>query len=139
MNAQRPMHYRIIAVVIVLLLIFGVTGSAGRSAQAQSFIVQGQNTEAVARLVVQHGGQVTSRLNIINGVAATLTEASKAALLANSNITAITPNHIVEQAGGVPSTDYPDVIGADLSWDAGARGSGITVAVIDTGLTWHPG
>lgn len=143
MNAQRPIHHRLIIVVITLLLIFGMTGSApgsfGAAAQAQSFIVQGQNTEAVSRLVVQHGGQVTSRLNIINGVAAQLTEASKATLLADSNITAITPNHIVETAGGVPSTDYPDVIGADLSWDVGARGSGITVAIIDTGLTWHPG
>lgn len=143
MNAQRPIHHRLIALVIALLLIFGLTGSAatpfGAAAPTQSFIVQGQSTEAVVRLVVQHGGQVTSRLNIINGVAATLTEASKAALLADSNITAITPNHTVEKAGGVPSTDYPDITGADLSWDAGARGSGITVAILDTGLTWHPG
>ncbi len=143
MNAQRPIHQRLIALVLALLLIFGLTGSAatpfGAAAPTQSFIVQGQSTEAVVHLVVQHGGQVTSRLNIINGVAANLTAASKAALLADSNITAITPNHIVEKAGGVPSTDYPDVIGADLSWDAGARGSGITVAILDTGLTWHPG
>ncbi len=139
MTAQTPMHRRIIAVVIALLLIFGVTGSAASSAQAQSFIVQGQNTEAVVQQVIQHGGQVTSRLDIINGVAADLTAASKAALLADPSITAITPNHIVEAAGGVPNTDYPDVTGADLSWNAGARGSGITVAIIDTGLTWHPG
>lgn len=38
----------------------------------------------------------------------------------------------------IPATDYPDVIGADLAWQAGVNGSGVTVAVLDTGFGIHP-
>jgi serine protease AprX len=41
--------------------------------------------------------------------------------------------------GAIPSTDYPDVIGADLVWGQGVNGSGVTVAIVDTGLAEHPG
>lgn len=143
MKTNQNQHRRLIALIVALLLILNLAGSNLKAevgpTEAQSFIVQGQSTEVTARLVEHHGGEVTSRLDIINGVGARLTAASKAALLAEPLITAITPNNVVEKAGGVPPTDYPDVIGADLSWDEGAIGSGITVAVVDTGLAWHPG
>ncbi len=143
MNATQATHRRFITSLITLLLVLSMTGS-GHAAevgptQAQSFIVQGQSTTTAIRLVEQHGGTVTSRLDIVNGVGAQLTEAAKAALLAEPGITAITPNSIVTTAGRTPATDYPDVIGADLSWSEGATGTGVTVAVIDTGLAWHPG
>ncbi len=143
MEARQNLHRRIIALSVALLLILTLAGSVHAvkvgPTQAQSFIVQGQSTEAVTHLVEQHGGKVTSRLDIINGVGAELTEASKAALLAEPLIAAITANSIVATAGNAPATDYPDVIGADLAWNEGAMGKGVTVAVIDTGLTWHPG
>jgi len=39
----------------------------------------------------------------------------------------------------IPATDAPDVTGADLVWADGYDGSGVTVAVVDTGIGWHPG
>jgi serine protease AprX len=35
---------------------------------------------------------------------------------------------------GIPSTDFPNVVGADVVWQSGVIGSGVTVAVLDTGL-----
>ncbi len=39
----------------------------------------------------------------------------------------------------IPATDAPDVVGANLAWADGYDGSGVTVAVVDTGIGWHPG
>lgn len=39
----------------------------------------------------------------------------------------------------IPATDAPDVIGADLAWQEGYDGSGVTVAIVDTGIGLHPG
>lgn len=142
MKATSIHHRRFINGIIALLLLLGLVGSgqpAGATSLAQSFIVQGQSTAAAARLVEHYGGKVTSRLDIVNGVGATLTEATAAALRAEPSIAAVTANSIVAKAGGVPATDYPDVTGATLCWDEGANGSGLTVAVVDTGLSRHPG
>jgi serine protease AprX len=139
MEGKTPVRYRIFSVVIAILLIFSLIGPEQTAAAAtQSFIVQGKSTENVAQRVVYYGGQVTSRLDIINGVGAQLTEAAKTALLADSQIIAVTSNAVVEKAGGVPSTDYPDVIGADLTWKEGSTGKGVSVAVIDTGIALTP-
>ena len=40
---------------------------------------------------------------------------------------------------GFPETDVPEVTGADLVWDEGYDGTGVTVAVVDTGIGLHPG
>ncbi|MBP7691038.1 MAG: hypothetical protein KA764_03935, partial [Anaerolineales bacterium] len=39
----------------------------------------------------------------------------------------------------LPATDYPDVIGADYVWAQGVTGTGITVAVVDSGIDQHIG
>ncbi|HEX7973183.1 MAG TPA: S8 family serine peptidase, partial [Anaerolineales bacterium] len=139
MEAKHLPLRRTITLFFVLVLVLGLTGS-GRAApqQALSFIVQGQSSAAAAQLVEQYGGTVTSRLNLINGVGATLTAASRAALQSDPRITAISANAGVEKAGDVPPTDYPDVTAAVQTWEAGVNGTGVTVAVVDTGLGWHP-
>ena len=38
-----------------------------------------------------------------------------------------------------PATDYPDVTGADLVWQKGVTGQGVTVAIVDTGIARHKG
>jgi serine protease AprX len=41
--------------------------------------------------------------------------------------------------GSAPATDYADLVGADVVWAEGVTGAGVTVAVVDTGLSNHPG
>jgi serine protease AprX len=109
-----------------------------------SFIVQGTHTQAVAALVENYGGKVTSRLDLIQGVGANLPAGVVDHLVAEPGITAVTRNGSVQLAdvgngARVPETDYPDVVGADVAWQGGAVGSGVSVAVVDTGLARHPG
>jgi subtilisin family serine protease len=94
-------------------------------------------------------------------VGARLTPAGYARLanqVAAGEITAITPNAPVRLAESAwkegddgeksekrkgedpaPATDYPDVVGADVAWEAGVAGRGVTVAVLDTGISRMPG
>ncbi len=110
-----------------------------------SYIVQGSDVEGVARLVEGVGGTVTSRLEVINAVGASLTAQAVSQLRMEQGISAITPNLPVKLAdeGGdgprSPATDYPDVVGADVVWEQGVTGEGVTVAVLDTGLAKHRG
>jgi serine protease AprX len=101
--------------------------------------------ERIAQVVNSAGGRITSQLEIITGVAADLPLDAIAVLSKNPAITAITPNGPVYMVGlkpgssRVPSTDYPELVGADLVWQQGVIGSGVGVAVVDSGLAWHPG
>jgi serine protease AprX len=129
--------------VLVVLLGAGKSTPVGGT---QSCIVQGSNVEQVVRLVEKYGGEVTSRLDVIQGVGATLPVAAVTALQNEDGIAAVFPNAAVKLAdvlgggnNGIPSTDYPEVVGADLVWQEGNLGSDVTVAVVDTGIGWHPG
>ena len=92
----------------------------------------------------QYGGVVTSRLEIINGVAAMLSPdaarklASEAGLWVTPNSKMSVENLPVAIQGkddkSTPATDYPDVVGADTVWAAGVTGQGVTVALLDTGM-----
>ncbi|HEY3312834.1 MAG TPA: S8 family peptidase [Anaerolineales bacterium] len=155
MNAlKRTALPRFFMLVTVLALLLGLAGGVPASAAEHqaSFIIQAANTELAARLVQAHGGEITSRLEIINAVAANLSDQEAAQLRLEDGIIAITPNgqvnssdsdRSVKPAGqdsykDVPVTDYPDVTGADEVWARGVNGSGVTVAVLDTGLSEMP-
>ena len=136
-------------VVFSLLLVLTLLGTTlaipvriTQSTEAGSYIVQAADVETATRLVEQAGGLVTARLEIIDGVAATLSAGAAAQLRANSELVQIFPDAQVQSAAGgnkIPATDYPDVVGADTVWGQGVTGEGITVAVVDTGLANHPG
>jgi serine protease AprX len=113
----------------------------------QSYIVQATSTSLAAQLVEKHGGAISTQLAIINAVAATLSTEGVAQLKQEHGIVAITPNGSVKSGDDgtgndknnnknkdIPSTDFPEVVGADLVWAEGVNGSGVTVAVLDTGL-----
>jgi len=144
---------RLIMMITALIMIIGPIGGLPPTVTVaqSSFIVQAANTELAAQLVQSHGGEITSRLEIINAVAANLSAAEEAQLRLEKGIVAITPNGAVkssddgkpkkpeqkdnhENTSAAPATDFPNVVGADAVWEEGVTGSGVTVAVLDTGL-----
>ena len=150
---------RLVNLIIAIGLVSGVLSVPSSIASysctdISSFIVQGIDTDQVAQLVESYGGEVTSHLVIINGVGATLSERVVAQLLAEPQISSITLDATVSLTNGgkpgappselkhvkdkhtksAPETNYPDVTGADITWENGVTGDGVTVAVVDTGL-----
>lgn len=109
-----------------------------------SFIIQGTDLGETIRLVELHGGSISSRLPIIQAVGAWLPRNSVSQLLDEPAIKAVIPNAPVKLSDTgdrypFPATDYPGVVGADVVWEEGIAGQGVTVAVVDTGLSRHPG
>lgn len=108
--------------------------------------MQAASVDQAEALVKKVGGEVTSRLNIIDGVGARVSSEELSALnaVAGVKVTYNSPIYLtdVEYEGQVKSkdvsTDYPDVVGADLAWQEGITGQGVTVAVVDTGIDTHP-
>ena len=115
------------------------------SAQAESTVTvlvqtNPEATRSVEQAVARLDGHVDVELPIIDGFAAALPAAAVAALEATPGVTAVTPNRPVTFTGqygegsGVASAVYTDVVRAPKTWDMGATGQGIGVAVIDTGI-----
>jgi serine protease AprX len=105
-------------------------------------IVQ-QQTEgdlAPGRAVARLGGRVTRPLPIVRGFAATLPAEAVPQLARTPGVRAVTRDgrmHVQARLATPPSTPrsvYPKVVRADAAWQAGATGSGVTVAVVDTGV-----
>lgn len=155
-NTERYMNHRfgkitkkIVYGIIILAVTLGVVGSVVAPAEKiSSYIVQSRSAETASKIVKSVGGEVVSTLTLINGVSADLTESEKAWLDSNSDILAITPNGEVQLSGtnsangggtnGKTSTDYPEVVGADIVWEQGVTGNGVTVAILDTGIAKLP-
>ena len=112
----------------------------GRSGGDVKVIVQSIEGSFVSteRAIKQAGGKVTLDLPIINGVAATLPARAITGLATIEGVRSISLDRPVTVQGGGDSTSadsvYPKVVNADNAWQAGASGSGVTVAVLDTGI-----
>ena len=88
-------------------------------------------------LVRSHHGRVTGRLPLIHGLAIKLSAKEAAALGRERGVIAVTLNAKVKGQGvnsGKLNTNYPKTIGADKLWQRGITGTGIGVAVIDSGI-----
>ena len=129
--------------VLVLILVFSSLAIEipKQPTTIQSYIIQGNSVDQVVALVARYGGEVTSRLYVIEGAGAMLTPQAAASLRSEAGILAVTPNAGVQASGtgAYPSTDYPDLTGADEVWAQGVDGDGVSGAVVDTGIGKHPG
>ncbi|MCJ7622827.1 MAG: S8 family peptidase [Anaerolineaceae bacterium] len=150
-NGRKRLQ-KITSLVLALAFLLGLafvpigTGESNNP-DLQSVIIQGHDSALVAQLVEAFGGKVTSQLEVINGVGAIISKETRSNLLANPEIVRIVPNaevrlsdyRISSQNDNFPETDYPDTTGADLTWEGGSIGSGLSVAVVDTGIAPHQG
>ena len=90
------------------------------------------------RAVADVGGTVRLDLPLIHGLAATVRAQDVPRLAATPGLRAITlDRHVTVQGGGSsasPDSVYDKAVRADDTWSNGATGSGVTVAVLDTGI-----
>jgi serine protease AprX len=117
-----------------------------RSASGPVVVVAREGRAAQARAQVEAaGGRVTRELPLIHGFAAVLPGDAVAGLRAGRLIRSITPDAGVRVSAlpasapdAEPTSVYPQALGADRVWQAGTKGQGVTVAVIDTGVSASP-
>ena len=118
------------------------TVSGPLRAALSNVIVQARGTDAgAAAAVVRAGGRVTGALPVVDGVAATVPTAALPGLSATPGVI-VTPDAAVRVQSGTASGNqtsvYRKVVGADDLDADGYRGSGVTVAVVDTGISSVP-
>ncbi|MEP7081974.1 MAG: S8 family serine peptidase [Chloroflexota bacterium] len=95
------------------------------------------------QLVESSGGTVTRELPIIGGFAAELPRGALARVAADPAVVSITPNAPLQMQGSnySPGSDVGSMhstmrlIGANSFWSSGFTGSGVDVAIIDSGVS----
>ena len=137
----------LVVATLAVLVVAAAEGAVPREASARPdgtasvrVIVQKRTGAGLApELAVRRlGGQVTRALPIIAGFAATVPAAAAGGLAGLPGVRAVTPDDRVRvqgtaSSGGIRSV-YPKVVKADAAWNRGVTGSGVTVAVLDTGV-----
>jgi serine protease AprX len=137
----------LVVATLAVLVVAAAEGAVPREASARPdgtasvrVIVQKRAGAGLApELAVRRlGGQVTRALPIIAGFAATVPAAAADGLAGLPGVRAVTPDDSVRvqgtaSSGGIRSV-YPKVVKADAAWKRGVTGSGVTVAVLDTGV-----
>ncbi|MBI3359929.1 MAG: S8 family serine peptidase [Chloroflexi bacterium] len=133
---------RVVRLALVALLLLGLLSLplGTQSGQIARAIVEASNLEALSRLATQRGLTVEDRLPMINSLVVTGRLADLAALSALPGVIRVTPDVQVNKSGnpGPVSTDFPDVVGANLVWARGYFGQDVTVAILDTGTAQLP-
>jgi serine protease AprX len=118
----------------------GTTPTAAGHAHTSEVLVTGAPAAvAAAESRVSHGAGYTD-LPIIGGFAAAVTGQQRAELVAlGLHVSDNAPVHVADADWGADSHDasavYPQVDGAPAAWANGVDGSGVTVAVVDTGIS----
>lgn len=133
---RSPM--RVAGVVLAVGILLAIAPRPVPSdANGPSWIVQATDLASAARAVRSVGGTITHELEIINAVGARLTAAQVETLEGSRGILRICPNRAVKVAGpGGRSFDtfFPTLVGADRLHQEGVVGTGVTIALVDTGL-----
>jgi serine protease AprX len=148
-RALRPASraVAVLALLVTLGVSLGRAPTAGRASGAdwQSVVVQAASGDrSAAELVRRAGGTVTVELPIVSGFAARVPAASLPALQALPGVRAVTPDrrvHVATSDTG-SSTNVKSVfareVNADRLWAEGVNGTGVRVALVDTGVSRVP-
>ena len=98
---------------------------------------------AAAAAVTASGGRVGADLTLVDGVAATVPAARLVELAATPGVLAVTADRQATFAGvggstGASTSTFAGPAAVGAAWDAGNRGRGVGIAVLDTGVSPVP-
>ena len=118
------------------------TSVSHHTAPLRSVIVQARpgRAGAVAAAIQAAGGHIDRALPIVNGFAAHVSAGEAAALRHSSAVRAVSDNAALSSASSsydpsVPGASYAASVRANYVWSQGNVGSGVGVAVLDTGVS----
>ena len=123
---------------ILLLFVFIITPPVAHAA-VKSFIVGFRNHPRNSERAVIHGakGIIKRTFNLIPAMVVTLPEEELPELFNNSNVTYIEENVIYRASDEYIESWGAVHIGADLAHASGNKGTGVKIAVIDTGIDYN--
>ncbi|HLE55868.1 MAG TPA: S8 family serine peptidase, partial [Rhodothermia bacterium] len=146
----------VVAWALLGAAVIGASASANES--TTEVIVQAKSVEEAERIVQRVGGTVTGQLSIIEAVAAELTAGHIRQIQTtypSARVYSDSPVSLSFSPGDRgqsrderdkrdcderrPESNYPTLIGADRLHEDGITGEGVTIAVVDTGLSPLPG
>jgi len=138
--ATTSRHLNTLAGGVLLLAVASVSLRSVATEPMRSVLVVATDARTAATEVREAGGVVTLALPIIDGVAARVSARGVSWLLRQRDIRAVTPNEKVGLAGMDWSAEnqrsvFARETQADAMWSAGYNGSGVRVALIDTGVS----
>ena len=88
--------------------------------------------------VLSKGGTLKNTLGLVNGASYTVPASALAALAADSDVAFIAPDRpLYTKNNGLPTAEldyHTDTVNASVAWAQGLDGTGIGVAVIDSGI-----
>jgi serine protease AprX len=132
MNARKIVATLLAALTLCAQALAATPAHRHVAAVATGYIVEANGSGSAAKAVRSVGGRVTRDLPIIDGVAAQLTSAQAAQLRKSASLSLFADGTLVTQ-GGPDAWNMP-VMGVDKLHAQGINGTGVTVAVIDTGV-----
>ncbi|MGH2829095.1 MAG: S8 family serine peptidase, partial [Actinomycetota bacterium] len=137
------------ALLGVALLSFHPITAADRAASSPVSVVVQADTAAVAAVAVRRaGGTVTRSFQAVGGVAATVPASAVDSIARANGVRAVTPDVTLQAQSESYDPDLDptsvstitrDVTSGAAFWRKGFDGSGVDVALIDTGVTPVPG
>jgi serine protease AprX len=147
---RRRLKHLTTAVASASLAALALAATA-QAATLQSIVLfrPGVSNAAERALVTRVGGTVASQVHIINAVDADLDAAQAQALRLSPDVESVTPNGRVATSAtktspcgtaystwcaGALKTSYIQSTLLDTTWNDGATGAGVGVAVLDTGI-----
>ena len=123
----------------------GLAGQEAGRASPQRVLVRAVpgRGPAAAAAVRAVGGRILRNLPIVDGVAASVPVDQLGPLSRSRWIAAVTPDAAVQLSdasydGTAVASTYPETSGASAAWAGGTAGAGVTVAVLDTGVSPVP-
>jgi serine protease AprX len=134
-----------VAIASATLSVAAAPLPAGPASAPAAVIVRGApgSQSLVGRDIAEAGGRVTEQIPLITACAAAVPASALGWLSAQPGIVEVTPDGPVQLASASysPTTDPGSLytveqsLGVDQAWEDGYTGSGIGVALIDTGVT----
>ncbi len=126
------------AALLLSVLIVALLPVTGRVGSMVSVVVTGAGVDETSSAVEGVGGEVVSRLPIVDGVAARVPAARVAELSRIADVVADRPLHVRSASFSAElTTAYPYEVGAVDAWTHTA-GEGVGVALVDTGVAPVP-
>jgi serine protease AprX len=142
LTGVTPLRRTLVPLILVLSL-FSVAAPASAAELQATHIVQlrpGVTLDQGRALVRAAGGRPTGTLPLIRSVAARLPAGARVAVAHDARVASVSANarirsqHEIIDTPSLASGAYPRTVSAPTAWKAWATGTGVGVAVIDTGV-----